>query len=251
MTERPCDQREQLLDLLYGEGDDMHRARIAAHVAGCTSCSEEMAGFDDARNTLRAWSVPDTPLGFRVVADSPVTRRWWQPVWGLAAAAVLVLAAAAGMANLEVRYGPEGLTLRTGWMHASSPVPATAAAARVMPASVSPEDLRASEHRLRAEFAAARNTPAVVSQLPASANIAIDAEVLRRVRLLIEDSEKRQNVELAFRLRQVVQDVERQRQADLGWIKAGFGEVQGMTGAEVARQRETLNYLLRASQQQR
>src|SRR5207244_1397886 len=41
---------------------------------------------------------------------------------GLAAAAVLVLAAAASLAHIEVRRGPDGVTVRTGWPLSNSAV---------------------------------------------------------------------------------------------------------------------------------
>ena len=45
----------------------------------------------------------------------PSWRAWWTPAAGLAAAAVLVLAAAASLAHVEVHRGPDGITVRTGW----------------------------------------------------------------------------------------------------------------------------------------
>jgi hypothetical protein len=41
-----------------------------------------------------------------------------------AAAAVLVLGGAAALARLDVRYDQSGLTVRTGWGHASTAAPA-------------------------------------------------------------------------------------------------------------------------------
>ena len=42
-------------------------------------------------------------------------RSRWKPALGLAAAAVLVLAVASAIANLEVKYDANGLVVRTGW----------------------------------------------------------------------------------------------------------------------------------------
>ena len=83
----------------------------------CRECATEVSGFHDVRRRLSEWQTPEIDLGYRVVRD-PVTepRRWWQaslPVWAQAAAAVLVLSAGAGLANLQIEYGATGVQLRT------------------------------------------------------------------------------------------------------------------------------------------
>ena len=74
---------------------------------------------------------------------------------------------------------------------------------------------------------------------------------MTRVRTLIEESEQRQQRELALRTAELVRDVDSQRRIDLAQIQRNFGQIEGLTGAEVREQREMLNYLIRASQQQR
>ena len=66
------------------------------------------------------------------------------------------------------------------------------------------------------------------------------------VRSLIQESERRQQQELALRLAQFSRDLDLQRRADLVRIDQGIGQLEGRTGAEVARQREMLNYIVRA-----
>jgi hypothetical protein len=72
---------------------------------------------------------------------------------------------------------------------------------------------------------------------------------LARVRTLIEESERRQQRELALRTAQLMRDVDSQRQVDLAQIQNSFGQIEGLTGAEVREQRQMLNYLIRASEQ--
>ena len=74
---------------------------------------------------------------------------------------------------------------------------------------------------------------------------------MTRVRTLIEESEQRQQRELALRTAELVRDFDSQRRIDLAQIQRNFGQIEGLTGAEVREQREMLNYLIRASQQQR
>jgi hypothetical protein len=74
--------------------------------------------------------------------------------------------------------------------------------------------------------------------------------LLSQVRSLVDESERRQQRELALRLAQVVQDFDAQRRTDLVRIEQGFGQIESLTGQEAARQREITNYLVRASQRQ-
>jgi len=75
-----------------------------------------------------------------------------------------------------------------------------------------------------------------------------DAETLRRARALVDESEKRQQAELALRVAQVLHDVNMQRQADLSKIDRSLGLIQTSTGVEILKQRENINYLMRVSQ---
>ena len=84
-----------------------------------------------------------------------------------------------------------------------------------------------------------------------SADSDIDrSALLTQVRSLVDESERRQQRELALRLSQVVQDFDAQRRTDLVRIERGFGQIESLTGQEAARQREITNYLVRASQRQ-
>jgi hypothetical protein len=74
---------------------------------------------------------------------------------------------------------------------------------------------------------------------------------VRRVRALIEESEKRQNSELALRIAEVMRDVHAERQADLVRIDRTLGAVQNNLGVEVMKTRQQvnqMNILYRASQ---
>jgi hypothetical protein len=97
---------EQLAALQAGDGDRRQRARVAAHVAGCVSCAEVVAGVERARGGLALLGEPELPAGLHdrlaeaVGAEAARTgpRRppaWYRrPVaWG--AAAALLLAAVA------------------------------------------------------------------------------------------------------------------------------------------------------------
>ena len=252
MTNRfDCDDKDTLVSYLYGEASLEARRAVEAHLQRCTTCAREVQELRGARATLAAWVPPEAELGFRIIREpvAAAPRRWWQmPAWApVALAAGLVLALAA---SVEVEYGSGTVTIRTGWARSAAPV-AQSAAPEPVPAGLSDRDLQAAlaalEGKLRAEMAASgarEAVPAAPARLQAAS---LDrGELLRQVEDLIEASERRQQRELAFRLAQVVQDVDAQRRTDMLRIETGLGQIEGVTGQEVARQRQLINYLMQA-----
>jgi hypothetical protein len=249
-----CDdpgRTEALVAVLYDELDAAERARVEAHLSGCPVCRAEVNALRELRLELPAWTPPERELGFAIVdraerAKPVVARGWAMPAWGLAAAAALVLAAAAAVANLDVSYGRDGFRVRTGWSRDASPAAAnesrTAQSAARSDAAVWRQELTSLERRLRSEFASPATAGAAVQTAQASADGSPD--VLRRVRALIEESEGRQHRELALRFAQLLRDFDRQRQTDLVRIQQGLGQLEGSAAAD----RELLNYVVRVSQ---
>jgi hypothetical protein len=167
------------------------------------------------------------------------------PVWAQTAAALLCVGVAAGIANLDIRYGADGLRMRTGWLAAPAGSERSDAGGAEGSAPWRAE-MAAFEQRLRADLgtsgAAAQPAPPVVAAVNAAP--ALSLEALRRVRTLVEESERRQQRELALRLAEAIRDVNAQRQADLVRIDRNIGAVQNNTGREMLRQRsEMLNYV--------
>ena len=77
-----------------------------------------------------------------------------------------------------------------------------------------------------------------------------DARLLARVRALIEESEKRQERAQALRFAGFLRDMQSQRQADFNpGVQQGLGHIEGMTNAEIVRQRNLLSHIMNASQQ--
>src|SRR5690606_14868580 len=120
----------------------------------------------------------------------------WAPAFGLAAAAALVLAAAAAIANLEVRYDADGFVVRTG-RGAAVAAPGSDPAADVTVASVAKDtattpavayvtaaDLAAFEARLRDTFSAP-STSGLAQVAVASTTPQLSGDIRR----LIEESE--------------------------------------------------------------
>jgi Putative zinc-finger len=253
-----CDDKEQLVAYLYDELDEVTRRRIDEHLWVCATCAEEVGGLSGVRQELAGWAPPDAELGFSIVprvrAEVPAPRpvHGWHlpdvPAWAQAMAAVLVMAAGLAIANVQVRYDANGLVMTTGWMEREPP-PAPAATSGMAAAPRTDGDWRpalaALESTLRDEILTARRSAA-----PVNASNLKGADVpMQRVAQLIEESEQRQQQQLALRLTQFNRDLEVQRRSDLVRIDQGFGQFEGRAGAEIARQRQMLDYIMRVSAQ--
>jgi hypothetical protein len=255
MTMHIADNHHALLDYLYEEGDPADRLKIAQHLQECAECSVAVLEFQNVRGMLRGWTPPQTNLGFKIVQDSQTSpsatlnnqgarggRLWdWRPkaineslAWRpalQAAAAILLFLSGMAVSQLRVEYGDGALTVRTR-SAAPATVPASIRNASIaLPAAVantqgtnSQVDLDALERELR-------------GRLESSNASAVDTErLLQRVRAMIDQSEQRQQRELALRLSQVSREVDTQHQADLLRIQQDVGQ-----------QQEALEYLVRTS----
>lgn len=245
-----CEEKERLVGYLYDECSAAERSAVEAHLARCAVCAAELDGLKGVRTHLADWNAPRTALGFRVTRDpaAPAVpqRNWTLPAWAQAAAAVLVLAAGAGLANLEIEYGSGGLTLRTGRANARQQVPAPASPASQVATAA---QLRELEQRLRAALvASSQSAPSAPSAgSPAPRATAASSPEVAQVRAIVADSEERQRKEFAFRLAQVVRDLESQRSADLVRIEQNLRQLEGVTGEQVQGHQEMMNYLRRVS----
>lgn len=245
-----CDSKELLVGFLYDELEPVERRTFQDHLATCAECRDEVAGLRSTRAHIASWTPPEPDFGFRIVrgasAPPPAARFRFRPAVGLAAAAVLVLAAAAAIAHVEVRYGADGVVVRTGWSRG-----ADAPAAVAQPTQgATLVDWKAQadvlDRRLRElERAAARaESPAV--RTAAGGDIP-DSEVLRRVREMLGQSETRQQRAFALRLAELTRDIDAQRKLDLAAIDQGMTRLQSTSGAEVKQYRDAIQRLYRAA----
>lgn len=252
-----CPEPDALLVLLYDdEGEPDERAALQAHVDACASCTDLLISLEATRGALGSWRAPTLPLGFAIVRQ-PERSRLRTALWtgGLAAAAVLVLATAAGLAQLRIQYDQSGLTISTGG--ASAPAALAVAAPQVAPAAAVPASdnwiERASSHdapwradmdllatQLRTEFAqgverlrAAQvpaGTPPAAIRAAASAapqtGRPSEEELLRRVQELLDQSEVRQQQNLALRVTELGRQFQLQRQADIVQVEQALGRVE-------------------------
>ncbi len=240
---------EVLVAYLYGELEADERAAFDRHVATCAPCRAELTALGGVRSELAQWTPPEpaTHVPFTLAPVHPQKSIGAMireiPAWAQVMAATLMLGAAAGLANLDVHYSADGLSVRTGWRQSPSTetarppaVPASAPSVSTSPAPWR-NDLAALEQQLRRELEA----PAAAAAAPSAASS--DEAVLRRVRQLIQDSERRQQSELALRVAEITRDVQSQRQADLVKIDRTLGLIQNSSRIEVMRTQRQVNSL--------
>src|SRR5262245_60884832 len=128
------DREATLMAYLYDELSSAERAEFDRHLTTCARCRVELTGLGDVRAQLAKWAPPEPSFAVvgrqssatgpqpSTISDQP----WWQrvPVWAQAAAAMLILGASAGIANLDVHYDAQnGLNVRTGWSKPAAAAP--------------------------------------------------------------------------------------------------------------------------------
>jgi hypothetical protein len=245
----PGKRDETIVAYLYGEMEADERALFDRHLVACAPCRAELADLRGVRSELARSAAPELAghIAFDVTpafgAGAGKAARSI-PVWAQAIAATLILGVAAGVANLDVTYSrTSGLSIKTGWRHpadANSPQTVAAPGLAVQTTSPTPpwkSDLTALERELRADI---DRQPQAVQTVSSSIS---DEAVLRKVRQLVQDSEKRQESELALRVAEAVRELQTQRQADLVKIDRTLGFMQNRTGMEAMRTQRQMNTL--------
>jgi hypothetical protein len=280
MTQPACtyagNRDEALVTYLYSDDPQgaPERTSFAAHLDTCATCRDEVEALVGVRGQLAHWAPPErrvsigraeepgdtgrtTHLRSSAAASPSASRggpRWRQiPAWAQVAAAMLVLGASAAIAHLDVRYDEHGVTIRTGWRQAAVRPATTGASAGAAATADAPwtKDLAALEQQLKAEMRSMRTAAPASASVSAAQPVAVkasDADLMRRMRALIDESEKRQQSELALRMAELLRDVNVQRQADLAKVNRALGAVENNLGVEVLKTRQQVNLMYRASQ---
>ena len=263
----PCPAPDALLVLLYDdEGTPDERATLQDHVERCSRCADVLTSLDSARGVLGAWHAPRLPLGFAFVrrSRSPLRTALWRG--SLAAAAVLLLAAAASIARLDIAYDSQGFRLQTGVPRtttASLEMRDAAAAGRSAPAAVPAQaaslstqsnwvgkaadgeppwrpDLDLLATQIRADVSrlvqesrqASPMTMRVALPAPSAGPVRTmtDAELLKRVQDLLDQSEIRQQSNLALRVTELGRQFELARQSDVVQMEQTLQRIEQQRG---------------------
>ena len=260
-----CEDKETLVAYLYGEVEGDVRREVERHLRTCAACTRETEGLQTVRDDLQLWTPPEPEFGFSIVQNAegaarptPVPTRAWAslhglPAWAQVAAAALLVAAAAAIANVQVRSTADGMVVTTGWMQNAEPAAATSA-----PAPSNEEwrgQLVALEQNLRNELreelrneigaqqTAIRDAVATTGSTPEAPNSEA-AVVMRRVQSMIEASEERQRQEMALRFAQAERIWNVRWANDRVTLSRQLGSLQGRTFAVQADQQELRNQML-------
>lgn len=256
---------EALIAYLYDEVDSRERTAFERHLSTCAPCRLEVGALSDVRDQLATWAAPDVADGIGGTAPraalrlvEPARDKGWKvfadaPIWMQAAAAMLVVAASLGLANINLTYTHDGLSVTTGWMRAAA-APAANATTLTATSAQAPwrADITALQQQVNRQIAAmpalAVSSPAPSAPAPA---VSSDEAVMRRVRAMLQESERRQQSELALRVAEMARDTQAQRQVDLMRIDRTLGVLQNRTGVEVMRTQQQLNSLAQRVSEQR
>ena len=252
-TRTMCD-KELLVGYLYGELAAGERAAFEAHLASCADCREEVDGLRARARTSQSWAPPEPEFGFqhrprsrgRVGADAAgggCRRRGALPRRPMLSARWPRRSRTSRCATTN-----GGVTVRTGGT-------GTVPRGRCRPARRRPtadsqrvDGAACSESRKRqlaalASAATARRVARRSQRVPARMS---DAELLRVVRALIEESEARQQGELARRILQVNRDVEAARRDRLRSAGAAACEEFAARSDEALRTSTNVRSTMRA-----
>lgn len=237
--------RDDILDLLYEDGDAAARTRARAHLAACVPCRIEYGELKGVRKSLGGWTLP-APVAPRPVETPRAWRRQWPA--GLAAAAGLILGV--GLAVSGRTYF-DNLKTQPGASGPSSVASTTAANGAGF---VSREELvrvlNDQESRYQAQIAELRQTltQAADTRIPASiARPASNSTEAASFERLLRASEERQARLIEARLAGFRSESDLQRQYDLAQIAAGFAYIDSRTGADAARTSELMKNLVRVT----
>jgi putative zinc finger protein len=252
-----CGDQGALVGYLYDECSPEERDAIALHLTRCVSCAAEIGGLTSTRRALAAWTPPQIDLGIHIMRKADVDgarlagnvisfarpqpaavegASWWKaplPAWAQVAAAAAIFAAGLSVGIMRDR---------------ARAADAPQAVASVPVAGPTKDDLAQLEQRLRTEMAqlAHASTPAPT---PVATRAASDV-TMEQVKALIEESERRQNIDFTQRAVRQSAAFEAQRRADLESVSSRIGTLQGQTGAQLGQLQQGFNFLAtRVSQQ--
>jgi anti-sigma factor RsiW len=248
---------EQLVSYVYEELSATERAEFESHLSDCAECRQGLAELRGTRHLLASWAPPQPEFNFHIVRGAaapavPAPRRRFAfvPQWALsAAAALLLVAGAAAVANLEIRYGSDGLVVRTGWMNPSGAAgaPAATPAAQAARVTVSSDQLQRNVELLTARLRDLEQAQAAqLARVASPAKAAITVPELRRI---LAELESRQRTEMALQVSQVWKDFNAARVTDFSRLQDVVSRAQGVTNQQLRQHRDSIESLYRTASQ--
>jgi anti-sigma factor RsiW len=232
--------RDDIIALLYDDGDSACKSRARDHLAQCVPCRAEYSDLKGVRKALKGWDLP-------VAAPLPQPRstgRFLAP--GLAAAAGLILGIGLALAGRNA--------LAPAAPPASVASGASAANVQFVSHDQLQEALKTQESRHQAEIADLRRSLTLVSEgtaspggLPAGSLKNVSNLSPATIERLLKASEERQARMFEARLAGLRTESDLQRQYDMAQIAAGLAYIDSRTGADAARTSELMKNLVRVT----
>ena len=238
--------RDDIIALLYDDGELAERSRARDHLAACVPCRIEYADLKGVRKTLGGWTLP-------VAAPIPAPRtKAFRLPQGLVAAAGVLLGIGLALAGRSlVSLAPSSSPIVAESAPSSSQqAPLVGATA---PQFVSYDELqnilKSQESRYQAEIADLRQTlTQVADSTPQGAGArAVSNLSPATVERLLKASEERQARMFEARLAGLRTESDLQRQYDMAQIAAGLAYIDSRTGADAARTSELMKNLVRVT----
>ncbi len=227
--------RDDIVALLYDDGDPGERSRARDHLAQCVPCRVEYADLKGVRKALGGWNLPAaTPL-----PQARPRTAWFQT--GLAAAAGLVLGVGLALAGRSTFS-----TTQTAEI-ASSRNSINASASQFVSNEKLQEALNLQETRHQAEIADLRRSLTLVSESAGSSTLPAGTQRAASIERLLKASEERQARMIETRLAGLRTESDLQRQYDMAQIAAGLAYIDSRTGADAARTSELMKNLVRVT----
>lgn len=233
--------RDDIIALLYDDGDVADKARARDHLAQCIPCRTEYSDLKGVRKALSGWSLP-APLP---LPNPRPNRRFLAP--GLAAAAGLILGIGIAVAGRSA-FTP-GLPSSTSSLAAPA---ASEPATQFVSFDQLQEALKTQETRHQAEIADLRRSLTMVSDSPTGAGSSGQLTNVSNlspatIERLLKASEERQARLFEARLAGLRTESDLQRQYDMAQIAAGLAYIDSRTGADAARTSELMKNLVRVT----
>jgi len=234
-----CDAlRDDIIALLYDDGDPACKSRARDHLAQCVPCRAEYSDLKGVRKALQGWELPlPAPL-----PQTRATGRWFAT--GLAAAAGLILGIGVALAGRSA-FAPPAIA------PSSAANAGTDAARQFVSFDQLQEALKTQESRHQSEIADLRRSLTLVSESPAGGASSQLNNVSNlspaTIEQLLKASEARQARMFEARLAGLRTESDLQRQYDMAQVAAGLAYIDSRTGADAARTSELMKNLVRVT----
>lgn len=232
--------RDDIIALLYDDGDQAERIRARDHLAQCVPCRAEYSELKGVRKALGGWTLPLAQPVSQTHRRAMVS---WFPA-GLAAAAGILLGIGVAVVGRSTFSADPAATSAAAVAPSSPAVPGQFVSYNEMQELLKQQDARhqAEINELRQTLTQVAETTPPSSGVRTVSNISPSA-----FESLLKASEARQARMFEARLAGLRNESELQRQYDMAQIAAGLAYIDSRTGADAARTSELMKNLVRVT----